>query len=115
MEKHKKQISNIERDSTELNSLHNLQVRDLRFPEREISELFEKLVEEKKSRTTTPSRDASRSDTKRSIPPTNKRSHPDKSVFTEPTGKKARDSDSRDVSVSQFARHESPQAQFRKF
>lgn len=43
LEKHKETINKLETTAENLNSLRNVRIRDLRFPDREITELFDKL------------------------------------------------------------------------
>lgn len=59
LEKHKETIIKLEATAEDFHSLRNVRIRDLRFPKKEITELFDKLVEEKpkgKSSKTEPSR-----------------------------------------------------------
>ena len=43
MEKHKETINKLENTAEDLNSLRNVRISNLRFPDREITELFDKL------------------------------------------------------------------------
>ena len=43
LEKHKETINKLESTAEDLDLLRSVRIRDLRFPEREITELFEKL------------------------------------------------------------------------
>ena len=43
LEKHKETINKLENTAEDLNSLRNVRISNLRFPDREITELFDKL------------------------------------------------------------------------
>ena len=43
LDKHKETINKLENTAEDLNSLRNVRISNLRFPDREITELFDKL------------------------------------------------------------------------
>merc|ERR1711962_259055 len=123
LEKHKETINKLETTAEDLNSLRNIKIRDLRFPESEITELYDKLItkgdreEKSKSRSsrTEPSRrdsrrenESSKSSSKR--PNSEPISRNDSSSIKRPRDGTNRDKDLR-TNNSGFSRFESADAE----
>merc|ERR1712131_384940 len=112
LEKHKETINKLEKTAEDLNSLRNVRISNLRFPDREITELFDKLVEEKsKSRCskTEPSRREPKRENENSK--STKRSNPEP-IDKEPI-KRPRENRDKDLRTTNngFSRFESADAE----
>lgn len=113
LEKHKETINKLESTAEDLDLLRSVRIRDLRFPEREITELFEKLVEEKSksrsSKTETPRRESRRENESSQ---SSKRSNPEPIDKNEPI-KRPRENRDKDLRTTNngFSRFESADAE----